>query len=247
MISAFFINRPVLANVLAIVIVVLGAVALATLPVSQYPNIVPPTVQVTANYPGASAQTVVDNVALPIELQVNGVEGMIYMQSTSTDAGTYTLTVTFEIGTDLDFAQVLVQNKVSAAMASLPLSVQSQGVIVEKKSTAILQIVSLTSPDNTFDSLYMSNYATINLVNELNRLPGVGNTNVMGVGQYAMRVWLDPQKLYTYGLTRWASRRPPRARTSSSRSTSRAASPRPRSSATSSSRPSRAAAAASCA
>ena len=201
MISAFFINRPVLANVLAIVIVVLGAVALATLPVSQYPNIVPPTVQVTANYPGASAQTVVDNVALPIELQVNGVEGMIYMQSTSTDAGTYTLTVTFEIGTDLDFAQVLVQNKVSAAMASLPMSVQAQGVIVEKKSTAILQIVSLTSPDGTFDSLYMSNYATINLVNELNRLPGVGNTNVMGVGQYAMRVWLDPQKLYTYGLT----------------------------------------------
>ncbi|MCA0301777.1 MAG: multidrug efflux RND transporter permease subunit [Proteobacteria bacterium] len=201
MISAFFINRPVLANVLAIVIVVLGAVALATLPVSQYPNVVPPTVQVTASYPGASAQTVVDNVALPIELQVNGVEGMIYMQSTSTDAGTYTLTVTFAIGTDLDFAQVLVQNKVSAAMASLPMSVQAQGVIVEKKSTAILQIVSLTSPDGTFDSLYMSNYATINLVNELNRLPGVGNTNVMGVGQYAMRVWLDPQKLYTYGLT----------------------------------------------
>ena len=131
MISAFFINRPVLANVLAIVIVVLGAVALATLPVSQYPNIVPPTVQVTTTYPGASAQTVVDNVALPIELQVNGVEGMIYMQSTSTDAGTYTLTVTFAIGTDLDFAQVLVQNKVSAAMASLPLSVQSQGVIVQ--------------------------------------------------------------------------------------------------------------------
>ena len=201
MISAFFINRPVLANVLAIVIVVLGSVALATLPVSQYPNIVPPTVQVTTTYPGASAQTVVDNVALPIELQVNGVEGMIYMQSTSTDAGTYTLTVTFAIGTDLDFAQVLVQNKVSAAMASLPYAVQAQGVIVEKKSTAILQIVSLTSPDNTFDSLYMSNYATINLVNELARLPGVGNTNVMGVGQYAMRVWLDPQKLYTYGLT----------------------------------------------
>ncbi|WP_421994923.1 efflux RND transporter permease subunit [Reyranella sp.] len=201
MISAFFINRPVLANVLAIVIVLLGAVALATLPVAQYPNIVPPTVQVTTTYPGASAKTVVDNVALPIELQVNGVEDMIYMSSTSTDAGTYTLTVTFAIGTDLDFAQVLVQNRVSAALASLPMAVQAQGVVTQKKSTSILQIVTLNSPDNTFDSLYMSNYATINLVNELSRLPGVGNTQVLGVGEYSMRVWLDPQKLYTYGLT----------------------------------------------
>ena len=201
MISAFFINRPVLANVLAIVIVLLGAVALVTLPVAQYPNIVPPTVQVTTTYPGASAKIVVENVALPIELQVNGVEGMIYMQSYSTDAGTYTLTVTFAIGTDLDFAQVLVQNKVSAALASLPIQVQAQGVVVEKKSTAILQIVSLTSPNATYDSLYMANYATINLVNELSRLPGVGNTQVLGIGEYSMRVWLDPQKLYTYGLT----------------------------------------------
>jgi len=201
MISAFFINRPVLANVLAIVIVLIGGVALATLPIAQYPNIVPPTVQVTTTYPGASAQTVVENVALPIELQVNGVEGMIYMQSYSTDAGTYTLTVTFQIGTDLDFAQVLVQNRVSTALASLPASVQAQGLTVEKKSTSILQIVSLNSPDGRFDSLYLSNYATINLVNELSRLPGVGNVNVLGVGQYSMRVWLDPQKLYTYGLT----------------------------------------------
>src|SRR5580704_6684826 len=201
MISAFFINRPVLANVLAIVIVLIGGVALATLPIAQYPNIVPPTVQVTTTYPGASAKTVVENVALPIELQVNGVEGMIYMQSYSTDAGTYTLTVTFQIGTDLDFAQVLVQNRVSTALASLPASVQAQGLTVEKKSTSILQIVSLNSPDGRFDSLYLSNYATINLVNELSRLPGVGNVNVLGVGQYSMRVWLDPQKLYTYGLT----------------------------------------------
>jgi hydrophobic/amphiphilic exporter-1 (mainly G- bacteria), HAE1 family len=201
MISAFFINRPVLANVLAIVIVLIGGVALATLPIAQYPNIVPPTVQVTTTYPGASAKTVVENVALPIELQVNGVEGMIYMQSYSTDAGTYTLTVTFQIGTDLDFAQVLVQNRVSTALASLPASVQAQGLTVEKKSTSILQIVSLNSPDGRFDSLYLSNFATINLVNELSRLPGVGNVNVLGVGQYSMRVWLDPQKLYTYGLT----------------------------------------------
>ncbi|MBV8192224.1 MAG: efflux RND transporter permease subunit, partial [Alphaproteobacteria bacterium] len=201
MISEFFINRPVLANVLAIIIVVLGGVALAVLPISQYPNIVPPTVQVTTTYFGASAKTVIDNVALPIELQVNGVEGMIYMQSYSTDSGNYTLTVTFEIGTDLDFAQVLVQNKVSAALASLPTSVQAQGVTVEKKSTSILQIIGLTSPNNRFDSLYLSNYATINLVNELSRVPGVGNTQVLGVGEYSMRVWLDPEKLYTYGLT----------------------------------------------
>ena len=201
MISAFFINRPVLANVLAIVIVLIGGVALATLPIAQYPNIVPPTVQVTTTYPGASAKTVVENVALPIELQVNGVEGMIYMQSYSTDAGTYTLTVTFQIGTDLDFAQVLVQNRVSTALASLPASVQAQGLTVQKKSTSILQIVSLNSPDGRFDSLYLSNFATINLVNELARLPGVGNVNVLGVGQYSMRVWLDPQKLYTFGLT----------------------------------------------
>ena len=126
---------------------------------------------------------------------------MIYMQSYSTDSGTYTLTVTFEIGTDLDFAQVLVQNRVSAALASLPMSVQAQGVVVEKKSTAILQIVSLTSPDQRYDSLYLSNYATINLVNELSRVPGVGNVNVLGVGEYSMRIWVDPEKLYTFGLT----------------------------------------------
>ena len=123
------------------------------------------------------------------------------MQSYSTDSGTYTLTVTFEIGTDLDFAQVLVQNRVSAALASLPMSVQAQGVVVEKKSTAILQIVSLTSPDQRYDSLYLSNYATINLVNELSRVPGVGNVNVLGVGEYSMRIWVDPEKLYTFGLT----------------------------------------------
>ena len=137
MISKFFIERPVLANVLAIVIVLIGSVSLFTLPVAQYPNIVPPTVQVTTNYPGASAMTIINEVALPVELQVNGVEGMIYMQSTSTDAGTYTLTVTFEIGTDLNFAQVLVQNQVSAALASLPMAVQAQGLTVQKKSTSI--------------------------------------------------------------------------------------------------------------
>jgi HAE1 family hydrophobic/amphiphilic exporter-1 len=196
MMSKFFIERPVLANVLAIVMVLIGAVAVYNLPVSQYPNIVPPTVQVSARYPGASPQTVIDTIALPIELQVNGVDGMLYMQSTSAADGTYVLTVTFEIGTNPDTAQVLVSN----ALAQLPPAAQAQGVTVQKRSTAILQIVTLDSPGGTYDSLFLSNYATINLVNELARLPGVGNVRVFGAAQYAMRIWMDPQKLYTFGL-----------------------------------------------
>ncbi|PNG25157.1 efflux RND transporter permease subunit [Methylocella silvestris] len=200
MISKFFIEHPVLANVLAIIIVLIGSVALYTLPVSEYPNVVPPTVQVTTRYPGASPQTVVDTVALPIELQVNGVDRMLYMQSTSAADGTYVLTVTFDIGTDPNIDQVLVQNRVNSAMAQLPQEVQSQGVTIQKKNTGILQIVTLDSPDGRYDSLFMSNYATINLVNELSRLPGVGNVSVFGASNYAMRIWLDPQKLYSYGL-----------------------------------------------
>ncbi len=201
MISRFFIDRPVLANVFAIVMVLLGLVALVKLPVAQYPNVVPPTVQVTTRYPGASAETVMNTVALPIEQQVNGVQGMLYMQSTSTSDGGYTLTVTFNIGTDLNFAQVLVQNRVASATASLPQSVQAQGVVVQQKSTAILQIVTLTAPGGQYDSLFLSNYATINLVDELARIPGVGNVNVFGVGQYSMRVWLDPETMKARGLT----------------------------------------------
>ncbi len=201
MISKFFIDRPVLSNVLAIVMVVVGAVALFTLPVAQYPNVVPPTVSVTTRYPGASATTVLNTVALPIEQQVNGVQGMLYMQSTNASDGTYSLTVTFAIGTDLNFAQVLVQNRVSAAMASLPQQVQVQGVTVQQKSTSILEIISLRSPDASHDSLYLSNYAAISLVNELSRVPGVGSVSVFGVGQYAMRIWLDPDALRIRGLT----------------------------------------------
>src|SRR6476620_9965101 len=200
MISDFFIRRPVLANVLAILMMVIGIVALFALPVAQYPDVVPPTVQVTTRYPGASAGTVIDAVALPIEQQVDSIEGMIYMQSYSAADGTYTLTVTFKIGVDLNVAQILVQNRVSSALSSLPQAVQAQGVVVQKNSTAILQIVTLTSPDQRYDSLYLANFATIKLKDEIARLPGVGNVVVFGAGQYSMRIWLDPDKMRARGL-----------------------------------------------
>jgi HAE1 family hydrophobic/amphiphilic exporter-1 len=200
MMSKFFIEHPVLANVLAIVLVLIGAICVFRLPVAQYPNIVPPTVQVTTRYPGASAQTVVDTVALPIELQVNGVPGMIYMQSTSAYDGTYNLTVSFDIGSDPNMDQVQVQNRVNNALAQLPQSVQAQGVSIRAKAPSILEFVTLDSPDGQHDALYLWNYATINLVNELARLPGVGNVTVMGAGQYSMRIWMDPQLLQSFNL-----------------------------------------------
>jgi HAE1 family hydrophobic/amphiphilic exporter-1 len=200
MISRFFIDRPVLANVLALVFVLIGAVALLQLPTAQYPNVVPPTIQVSTRYAGASAKTLVDTVALPIEQQVNGVEGMLYMQSTSASDGTYVLTVTFAIGTDPDEAQILVQNQVSAAIPSLPPAVQSQGVTTTKKSSSILEFVALVSSDDRFDSLFLSNYAVISLQNELARLKGVGTVTIFGAGQYAMRVWMNPDLLQTRGL-----------------------------------------------
>jgi hydrophobic/amphiphilic exporter-1 (mainly G- bacteria), HAE1 family len=201
MISRYFIERPVLSNVLALVIVLIGLVCLIRLPVAQYPNVTPPTVQVTTRYPGASAKGVMDTIALPIEQQVNGVPGMIYMQSTSASDGSYTLIVTFEIGTDPDMAQVLVQNRVASALAQLPQPVQEQGVVTQKQSTAVLMFIALTSPDRRYDSLFLANYGVINLQNELQRVPGVGNVNVFGAGQYAMRVWMNPNLLQSFGLT----------------------------------------------
>ncbi|NVO14810.1 MAG: efflux RND transporter permease subunit [Rhodoplanes sp.] len=201
MFSRFFIERPVLSNTLAFLIVLVGALAQMSLPVSQYPDVVPPTVSVTATYPGASARTVMDTVALPIEQEVNGVEGMIYMQSTSASDGSYSLVVTFDIGTDPDMAQVLVQNRVSLATAQLPSAVSTQGLDVKKKSTAILQFVNLYSADSRYDNLFLANYAKINLENELARLPGVGDVSVLGSGSYAMRIWLDPNRMQAYGLT----------------------------------------------
>jgi len=199
--SKFFIERPVLANVIAIITVLLGAVCLYNLPVAQYPKIVPPTIQVTTNYAGASAETVASTVGIPIEHSVNGVENSIYMLSNSGSDGSYTLTVTFAIGTDLNVAVALVQNAVNSALPQLPEPVRAQGINVKRVSTNILLIESLYSDDNRFDETFLSNYAIINLQAPLARLPGVGQLTIFGAGPYSMRVWLDPDKLKTYGLT----------------------------------------------
>src|SRR3954470_4006155 len=195
MFSRFFIDRPVLANVIAVVTVLIGAVALWQLPVEQYPQITPPTVQVRTIYPGANAQVVADTVAAPIEQQVNGVERMLYMSSNCSSDGSYTLTITFEIGTVLDVAQVLVQNRTAVAEPLLPEEVRRQGVTVKKQSTDIILLVSLTSPGGTYDSLFMANYATLRLRDELSRVPGVGDVRVSGGSDYSMRVWMDPAAL----------------------------------------------------
>src|SRR5262245_20746436 len=200
MFSRFFINRPIFASVLSIVIVLGGGVALFTLPVAQYPDITPPTVEVSASYPGANAMVVADTVAAPIEQQVNGVEGMMYMSSQCTNDGTYTLTVTFEPGSDLNISQVLVQNRVSLAEPILPDLVKRKGISVKKKSPNVLMIVNLFSPDDSRTNLELSNYATIQIRDELSRLPGVGDVTYLGQRDYSMRLWLDPQKLAAYGL-----------------------------------------------
>src|SRR6059058_2425123 len=201
MFSRFFINRPIFASVLSIVITLGGTIALFTLPVAQYPEITPPTVEVSAVYPGANAQVVADTVAAPIEQQVNGVEGMMYMSSQCTNDGAYTLTVTFRPGTDLNLAQVLVQNRVALSQPILPELVKRRGVTVKKKSPSILMIVNLFSPDGSRDNLYLSNYATIQFRDELARLPGVGDITYMGQRDYSMRVWLDPEKMAARNLT----------------------------------------------
>jgi multidrug efflux pump len=205
--ARFFINRPVLAWVISIVIVLLGGIAALLLPIAQYPQITPPTVRVTATYPGANAQVVADTVAAPIEQQVNGVEGMMYMSSQSSNDGSYVLDVTFEVGTDINMAQVLVQNRVAIAAPSLPAVVQSIGVSVKKRSPDILLVVNLHSQDDPatgrprYNTLYLTNYATINLQDPLARLEGVGDILSFGGQDYSMRVWLDPNKLTSRNLT----------------------------------------------
>ena len=200
MFSKFFIERPIFATVLALLIVVAGLVTLNMLPVAQYPDITPPTVQVNATYPGANAETVAQTVGIPIEQQVNGVDGMLYMSSTSSASGAYALTVTFEVGTDIDMATVMVQNRVSVALNSLPEAVKQQGVTVQKKSSNIVMMLTLTG-DSIYDGLYLANYANLNLVDQLTRVPGVGAVNVMGAGDYSMRIWLDPEAMRVRNLS----------------------------------------------
>ncbi|MDG3006711.1 efflux RND transporter permease subunit [Paludisphaera mucosa] len=195
MFSRFFIDRPIFASVLSIIVTLSGGITLWTLPVAQYPDITPPTVEVSAYYPGANAQVVADTVAAPIEQQVNGVENMMYMSSQCTNDGNYTLTVTFKPGVDLNMAQVLVQNRESLAEPILPDLVKRRGVSVTKKSPSILMIINVFSPDGTRDNLYLSNYATIQLRDELARLDGIGDITYLGQRNYSMRVWLDPQKM----------------------------------------------------
>src|SRR5437016_12050062 len=200
MFSRFFINRPIFAAVLSIIVVLAGGIAVWTLPIAQYPEITPPTVEVAATYPGANAQVVVDTVAAPIEQQVNGVEGMVYMSSQCTNDGNYTLTVTFKPGSDLNIAQVLVQNRESLAEPILPDLVKRRGISVKKKSPNVLLIVNLFSSNDNRTSLELSNYATIQIRDELSRLPGVGDITYLGQRDYSMRLWLDPQKLTAYNL-----------------------------------------------
>src|SRR5205809_580030 len=201
MFARFFVDRPIFATVLSIVIVIIGLVALQKLPIAQYPEVVPPTVNISATYPGASAKVVADTVAAPIEQEVNGVENMLYMLSKSTNDGQMNLDVTFRVGTNLDFAQVLTQNRVSIAEAKLPDEVKRQGVTVKKKSPMILLCVNLLSPGKRYDQLYLSNYATIQVKDALARLPGVGDVSFLGARDYSMRVWLDPTALASRGMT----------------------------------------------
>ncbi|MGD0230752.1 MAG: multidrug efflux RND transporter permease subunit [Syntrophorhabdales bacterium] len=200
-ISRFFIERPILANVLAVITIIIGVISYIRLPVEQYPPITPPTIQITTRYPGASASVVAETIGVPLEQAVNGVERAIYMSSTSGSDGTYTLTISFDVGTDLDKSLSLVQNQVSTALAQLPAGAQVQGVTVKKLSTNILLVVSVYSPDNRYDEAFLSNYALINMQYPIARLPGVGQVRVFGAGQYSMRVWLDPNRLKQFNLT----------------------------------------------
>ena len=201
MLSHFFIDRPIFAGVISFVITMIGAIFVWTLPIAQYPEIAPPTIQVSCLYPGANANVVSDTVAAPIEQQVTGAENMLYMSSQSTNDGAYNLTVTFDIGTNLDMAQVLVQNRVNLALPSLPSEVKQTGVSVKKKSASVLLVVNVVSPKGSRDQLYLSNYATIRLRDELAGIKGVGDVSFLGQLDYSMRVWLDPERLAVLGMT----------------------------------------------
>src|SRR2546423_14512563 len=195
MLTSFVIGRPIFAAVLSIVIVIAGLVAMFNLPVAQYPPITPPSIMVMCNYPGANAHDVADSVAAPIEQQINGVEDMLYMVSQSNNDGSYTLTVTFRPGVNLSFAQVLVQNRINLAMPLLPDVVKQAGVTTRKRNPDILMVVGIYSPSDRYDQLYLSNFTTIRVRDELSRVDGVGDCQQFGQQDYSMRVWLDPDRL----------------------------------------------------
>src|SRR5437899_9269903 len=200
-ISHFFIDRPIFASVGSIVFIILGAVAFWRLPVAQYPEIAPPIINVTGQYPGASADIVASTVAAPIEEQINGVENMLYLSSNSTADGRFTIAVSFDLGTNLDIAQVQVQNRVAIAQPRLPVDVRQVGVTVTKSSPDLMMVVHLYSPDRSRDALFISNYATLEIKDALTRIDGVGSITVFGSRDYAMRIWLDPDRLQSVGLT----------------------------------------------
>src|ERR1700726_4170764 len=200
-ISHFFIDRPIFACVLSIVFVILGAVAYARLPVAQYPEIAPPIINVTGQYPGASADIVASTVVAPIEEQINGVENMLYMSSNSTSDGRFSIAVSFDLGTNLDIAQVQVQNRAAIAQPRLPADVRNIGVTVVKASPDLMMVVHLYSPDNSRDTLFISNYATLEIKDALTRVDGVGSIIVFGGRDFSMRIWLDPGRMQSLGLT----------------------------------------------
>src|SRR5712691_10269642 len=200
-ISHFFIDRPIFAAVVSIVFVIVGAVSFSRLPVAQYPEIAPPVINVTGQYPGASAEIVASTVVSPVEDQINGVENMLYMSSISTADGRFTIAVTFDLGTNLDTAQVQVQNRVAIAQPRLPADVRNIGVTVAKSSPDLMMVVSLISPNNTRDTLFMSNFVTLEVKDALARLYGVGSIIVFGSRDYSMRIWLDPDHLQSLGMT----------------------------------------------
>src|ERR1700686_627824 len=200
-ISHFFIDRPIFASVVSIIFVILGGVAFLRLPVAQYPEIAPPTITIVGQYPGASADVVAWTVVTPIEQQINGVENMIYLTSNSTGDGRFLIAVTFDIGTNLDIAQVQVQNRVAIAQPRLPADVRNIGVTVTKSSPDLMMVVHLYSPDKSRDTLFISNYATLEITDALTRVDGVGSITVFGSRDYSMRIWLDPDRLQSVGLT----------------------------------------------
>ena len=198
---SFFIDRPVFSIVVSILIVILGFIGLTMLPIDQYPQITPPVVKINATYPGASALTVAQAVATPIEQQLNGTPGMIYMESSSSNSGSFSATVTFDIGTDPELAAVDIQNRIKLAESRLPAEVVQNGINVERQSPSQLMTVCLTSSDPKFDEIYLSNFATLNVLDLIRRVPGVGRVSNVGSRYYAMQIWVQPDKLASYGLT----------------------------------------------